>query len=137
MSASAPWHRQVARRRGSEGRAHQIRPVIQTGATVMDRLFGHGAQVRSHSVGHSPGRCGWFGRPEPVVAFACTIGMIGKTRKPMRTTKCVCAVMHIVKERVLTRARGERVPQEAAASEGFSASTVWVVGLAFAVRVWV
>jgi integrase len=21
---------------------HQIRPVIQTGATVMDRLFGHG-----------------------------------------------------------------------------------------------
>ena len=24
------------------------------------------AQVRSHSVGHSPGRCGWFGRPEPV-----------------------------------------------------------------------
>ena len=37
--------------------------------------------------------------------------------------------MHIVKERVLTRARGERVPQEAAASEGFSASTVWVVGL--------
>jgi hypothetical protein len=42
MSASAPWHRQVARRRGSEGRAHQIWPVIQTGATVMDRLFGHG-----------------------------------------------------------------------------------------------
>lgn len=51
------------------------------------------------------------------VVFAYTIGMIGKTRKPMRTTKCVCAVTHIGKERVLTRARAERVPQEPAASE--------------------
>jgi hypothetical protein len=52
---------------------HQIRPVIQTGATVMDRLFGHRGQVRSHSVGHSPGRCGWFGSPEPVA------GLVGDT----------------------------------------------------------
>jgi hypothetical protein len=29
---------------------HQIRPVIQTGATVMDRLFGQANWVRSHSV---------------------------------------------------------------------------------------
>lgn len=35
---------------------HQLRPVIQTGATVMDRLFGSGAvQSRSHAVGHSDG----------------------------------------------------------------------------------
>ena len=33
---------------------HQIRPVIQTGATVMDQLFGSGVRERSHSVGHSP-----------------------------------------------------------------------------------
>ncbi|WP_229119926.1 hypothetical protein [Enemella evansiae] len=30
---------------------HQLRPVIQTGAVVMDRLFAGGG---SHSVGHSP-----------------------------------------------------------------------------------
>src|SRR5829696_3291666 len=33
---------------------HQLRPVIQTGATVMDRLFGSAAvQARSHAVGHA------------------------------------------------------------------------------------
>jgi len=41
---------------------HQLRPVIQTGATVMDRLFGSAAvqarshavtQSRSHAVGHA------------------------------------------------------------------------------------
>jgi hypothetical protein len=39
------------------------------------------------------------------VAFVCTIGMIGRTRKPMSTTKCVCAVMHTEKEGVLTQVR--------------------------------
>ena len=39
----------------------------------MDRPFGHRGQVRSHSVGHSPGRCGWFGSPEPVA------GLVGDT----------------------------------------------------------
>lgn len=35
---------------------HQLRPVIQTGATVMDRLFGSAAvQARSHAVGHAVG----------------------------------------------------------------------------------
>lgn len=33
---------------------HQLRPVIQTGATVMDQVFGSAAmQARSHSVSHS------------------------------------------------------------------------------------
>ncbi len=33
---------------------HQLRPVIQTGATVMDRLFGSAAvQARSHAVSHA------------------------------------------------------------------------------------
>ena len=33
---------------------HQLRPVIQTGARVMDRLFATGSvQDRSHAVGHS------------------------------------------------------------------------------------
>jgi integrase len=32
---------------------HQIRPVIQTGATIMDRLFGQATRVRSHPVSHS------------------------------------------------------------------------------------
>ena len=33
---------------------HQLRPVIQTGATVMDRLFGSAVvQARSHAVGHA------------------------------------------------------------------------------------
>ena len=35
---------------------HQIRPVIQTGATIMDRLFGQATRVRSHPVSHSEGR---------------------------------------------------------------------------------
>lgn len=67
MSASAPWHRQVARRRGSEGRAHQIWPVIQTGATVMDRLFGHGGFrcVVTQLITHRAA-AGGLGRPEPV-----------------------------------------------------------------------
>jgi hypothetical protein len=56
------------------------------------------------------------------VAFACTIGMIGKTRKPMSTTKCVCAVMHTEKEGVLTQARAQQVSQEPVAAEGFGAS---------------
>jgi hypothetical protein len=67
MSASAPWHRQVARRRGSEGRAHQIWPVIQTGATVMDRLVGHGGFrcVVTQLITHRAA-AGGLGRPEPV-----------------------------------------------------------------------
>jgi hypothetical protein len=55
----------------------------------------------------------------------------------MSTTKCVCAVMHIEKKGVLTRVRAQRVSQEPAAAEGFGASTVWVEGLALAVRVGV
>jgi hypothetical protein len=55
------------------------------------------------------------------VAFACTSGMIGKTRKPMSTTKCVCGVTHIEKEGVLTRARAQRASQEPAAAEGYRA----------------
>ena len=35
---------------------HQIRPVIQTGATIMDRFFGQATRVRSHPVSHSEGR---------------------------------------------------------------------------------
>lgn len=36
---------------------HQLRPVIQTGARVMDRLFANGSvRDRSHSVGHSADR---------------------------------------------------------------------------------
>jgi hypothetical protein len=52
------------------------------------------------------------------VAFAYTIGMIGKTRKPMSTTKCVCAVTHIEKECALQQA--QRVCR-ASAVEGFGA----------------
>jgi hypothetical protein len=37
----------------------------------------------------------------------------------MSTTKCVCAVMRIEKERGLSRARAERVSREAAAADGF------------------
>ena len=38
---------------------HQLRPVVQTGAQVMDRLFAtKGVQDRSHSVGHSGGQNG-------------------------------------------------------------------------------
>ena len=33
---------------------HQIRPVIQTGATIMDQLFSRGVQMRSHPIDHSP-----------------------------------------------------------------------------------
>ena len=58
-----------------------------------------------------------------------------ETRKPMSTTKYVCAATPIEKERVLTRVRAQRVSQEPAAAEGFGASTVCVVGLALAVRV--
>jgi hypothetical protein len=44
----------------------------------------------------------------------------------MSTTKYVCAVMHIEKGDVLTRARAQRVSQDpAAAAEGLGASTVW------------
>jgi hypothetical protein len=40
-------------------------------------------------------------------AFACMIAMIGRTRKPMTTTKCVCGVMLIEKEGVLTQVLGQ------------------------------
>ena len=53
------------------------------------------------------------------VAFAYTIGMIGRTRKPMSITKCVCAVMPIGKERVLTQARAG--PVQAEWAESFAA----------------
>ena len=53
------------------------------------------------------------------VAFACTIGMIGKTRKSMSTTKCACAVIHTEKEDVLTQARAQQVSQAPVAAERF------------------
>jgi hypothetical protein len=43
--------------------------------------------------------------------------------------------MHTENGGVLTRARAQRVSQDPAAAEGIGASTVWVVGLALAVRV--
>lgn len=35
---------------------HQIKPVIQTRATAMDKLFGKGDEVLSHSVADRTGR---------------------------------------------------------------------------------
>ena len=58
------------------------------------------------------------------VAFACTIGMIGRTRKPMSITKCVCAVMLIEKEGVLTQALVQQVSPEAAAAEGINSGSL-------------
>ena len=43
----------------------------------------------------------------------------------MSTTKCVCAVTPIEKERVLTRARARQAECRAASAEGFGGSTVW------------
>ena len=53
---------------------HQIRSVIQTGATVMIDSSDMAAQVHGHSVRHSPGRCGWFGSPEPVSDWWAILG---------------------------------------------------------------
>jgi hypothetical protein len=53
------------------------------------------------------------------VAFACTIGMMGKIRKRMSTTKCVCAAMPIEKEAVLYLARVRRRAAAASESLGF------------------
>ena len=43
--------------------------------------------------------------------------MIGRTRKPTSTTKCVCAVMHTENGGVLPQARAERVSQGPASAE--------------------
>jgi delta 1-pyrroline-5-carboxylate dehydrogenase len=50
---------------------HQIRPVIQTGATITDRLFGQGGSGRSHSVSHSLARLGAaMGWKRPLTGWA-------------------------------------------------------------------
>ena len=51
--------------------------------------------------------CAWPNLGSAV--FGCTTGIIGRTRKPMNTTKCVCAVMHIEKKDVLRPAQARRV----------------------------
>jgi hypothetical protein len=43
------------------------------------------------------------------VDFASTIGMIGRIRRPMSTTKCVCAATRTEKEGVLHRALVKQV----------------------------
>jgi hypothetical protein len=43
------------------------------------------------------------------VDFASTVGMIGRIRRPMSTTRCVCAVMRTEKEGVLYRALVKQV----------------------------
>ncbi len=60
-----------------------------------------------------PGRLSWehnLGVAMPwKFDFASTIGMIGRIRRPMSTTKCVCAVTRTEKEGVLHQALVKQV----------------------------
>jgi hypothetical protein len=55
---------------------HQIRPVIQTGATLMDKCSVSGAQALSHSFGPSPRNCLFSRRRE----MAADLGGNSRTR---------------------------------------------------------